>query len=157
VRVAPLGDDDVRTFVRHPRVVAWFERHGVQSSEADRVARAAGAPGALLASAPAVDASQAARALLDAADHAARADWYRLALRQGSAGARGAYADTLDAIIALLHARARDAARSSDVRAARAAADGVRAVEDAKGQASGNVNPQLITASLLRALAGGRA
>jgi hypothetical protein len=30
----------------------------------------------------------------------------------------------------------------------------MRAVEDAKIQANGNVNPQLITASLLRTLAG---
>jgi hypothetical protein len=60
-------------------------------------------------------------------------------------------------MIGLLHARARDAATTSDERAARAAAEGMRAVEDAKFQAGGNVNPQLITASLLRALSGGRA
>jgi DNA polymerase-3 subunit delta' len=146
VRVPPLGDDDVRAFMRHPRVVAWFERAGTQSSEAERVARAAGAPGVLLAGAPAADAAAAARALLTTPDR------YRMALRQGSAGARGAFADTLDAMIVLLHARSRDAARDSDARAARAAVEGIRAVEEAKIQANGNVNPQLITARLLRAL-----
>ncbi|HWZ57441.1 MAG TPA: hypothetical protein VNW46_00595, partial [Gemmatimonadaceae bacterium] len=150
VRVPPLGDDAVREFVRHPRVASWFERAGDRASEADRITRAAGAPGVLLAGAPAADATEAARALLSATNHA---DWYRLALRQGSTGARGAFADTLDAMIALLHARARDAARNADERAARAAEHGMRAVEDAKGQANGNVNPQLITASLLRTLA----
>jgi hypothetical protein len=43
---------------------------------------------------------------------------------------------------------------SADEHAARTAAEGMRAVEDAKIQANGNVNPQLITASLLRTLAG---
>jgi DNA polymerase-3 subunit delta' len=154
VRVPPLGDDDVRTFLRHPRVVAWFARAGVKSSESDLVASAAGAPGALLGGAPAATATDTARALLAATD---RTEWYRLALRQGSAGARGAFADTLEAMVVLLHARARDAAHHADEHAARRAAEGVRAVEAAKLQASGNVNPQLITASLLRTLAEDRA
>jgi DNA polymerase III subunit delta' len=151
VRVPPLADEDVRTFVRHPRVAQWFTSHGVTANERDLIARASGAPGALLAGAPAADAAEAARALLSAD---AQPDVYRLALKQGSAGARGAFADTLDAMIALLHERAREAARTSDERAARAAAEGVRAVQEAKIQANGNVNPQLITASLLRTLAG---
>jgi DNA polymerase-3 subunit delta' len=126
----------------------------VKSSESDLVASAAGAPGALLGGAPAATATDTARALLAATD---RTEWYRLALRQGSAGARGAFADTLEAMVVLLHARARDAAHHADEHAARRAAEGVRAVEAAKLQASGNVNPQLITASLLRTLAEDRA
>jgi DNA polymerase III subunit delta' len=151
VRVAPLGDADVRTFVRHPRVTAWMKAHDVKSDERALVGLAAGAPGALLTGAPAADATAAARALLAATTGT---DLYRLALKQGSAGARGAFTDTLDAMIAVLHERARHAAHTADERAARAAAEGVRAVEDAKIQANGNVNPQLITASLLRTLAG---
>jgi DNA polymerase III subunit delta' len=152
VRVAPVGDDDVRTFVRHPRVVDWLTKHGNKSTEHALITRASGAPGTLLAGAPAADASNAARALLATASGSP--DVYRLALKQGSAGARGAFADTLDALIALLHERAREAAGNSDEDAARSAAEGVRAIEQAKIQANGNVNPQLITASLLRALVG---
>jgi DNA polymerase-3 subunit delta' len=155
VRVAPLGDADMRTFLQHPRVIAWLEARNVTSNERALLGLAAGAPGTLLAGVPAADATSAARALLAAATTTtASADRYRLALKQGSAGARGAFTDTLDAMIAVLHERARDAARTADERGARAAAEGMRAVEDAKMHANGNVNPQLITASLLRTLAG---
>jgi len=71
---------------------------------------------------------------------------------QGSAGARGAFADTLEALVELLGERARDALHKDDVSAAAAAARAVDAVLKAQTYASGNVSPQLITAKLIREL-----
>lgn len=150
VRVPALPDADVRTWIQHPTVDARLSALGVPPGDDARVRLAAGAPGTLLANAPAADATAAARSLLDASgDRAAR---YRRALKQGAAGARGAFSDTLDALTVLVHARARDAAAHGDADAARAADDAMRAIERAKTYADSNVNPQLITASLLRSL-----
>jgi DNA polymerase-3 subunit delta' len=148
VRVPALADADVRQWLRHPTVVARLDALGVTGSEDDRVRLAAGAPGALLAGAPAAEAMEAARALL----RADRATRYRRALKQGAAGARGAFSDTLDALTVLVHARAREAAATGDADAARAADEGMRAIERAKSYAESNVNPQLITAELLRTI-----
>jgi DNA polymerase III subunit delta' len=129
-------------------VAARLDALGVTGSEEDRIRRAAGAPGALLAGTHASDAMDAARTLLKA-DRATR---YRRALKQGAAGARGAFSDTLDALTVLVHERSREAATTGDADAARAADEGMRAIERAKTFAESNVNPQLITAALLRAI-----
>ena len=52
-----------------------------------------------------------ARKLLDAAQSPDRGTRMRAALGQGASGARGKYADTLDALIVLLHDRSTAAAR----------------------------------------------
>jgi DNA polymerase III subunit delta' len=77
---------------------------------------------------------------------------YRIALRQGAAGARGAFAERLDGLTVALHERARDAITRGADDDARAAIDGVRDVEQAKELLETNVNPQLITAVLLMGL-----
>ena len=53
----------------------------------------------------------------------------------------------------LLHDRAQAAAVKGETRAASGAAQAMEVVERAKERAYGNVNPQLITASLLRQIA----
>lgn len=80
------------------------------------------------------------------------ADLYRVALRQGAAGARGAFAERLDALTVGLHGRARDAITRGDAESAQRAIDGVTRVEQAKDMLENNVNPQLITAVLLMGL-----
>ncbi len=80
------------------------------------------------------------------------ADRYRVALRQGAAGARGAFAERLDAMTVGLHARARDAIGRGDTESAQRAVAGVTRVEQAKDMLENNVNPQLITAVLLMGL-----
>ena len=74
----------------------------------------------------------------------------RVALRQGSTGARGRFSDTLDALTVLLHERSRSAAQSADDPAALGAAKAMDAIERAKELAGGNVSPQLVAASLLQ-------
>jgi hypothetical protein len=73
----------------------------------------------------------------------------RLAFVQGSSKARGGFAQMLDALTVLLNQRMRDAVRDGDPRAANAAR-ALEAVERAKAMATGNVNPQLVSASLMR-------
>ena len=81
-----------------------------------------------------------------------RAAGFRTAFGQGGSKARGAFSDTLDALTVILHARARAAATAGEETRARGAACAVDLVERAKALASGNVNPQLITAGLIRDL-----
>jgi len=97
-------------------------------------------------------AKNVAAALLDAAGQNAAAR-YRAAFGQGSAGARGSFSDALDELTALLHERARASASRGDARGANGAARGIAHVEDAKRHTRQNVNPQLITATLLEQLA----
>jgi DNA polymerase III subunit delta' len=121
-----------------------------------RLREAGGAPGALVAGDDRQAAERGARTLLEASsgDRAAR---YRTAMSMGASKARGAFSDTLDALTVALHGTARDAVRRDRPGAALAAARGMDAVERTRELASGNVNPQLLTARLLRELAeGGR-
>lgn len=93
-------------------------------------------------------ANKAAAALLDAARDGAAAR-YRVAMGIGAAGARGDFSDTLGALSALLHARARDAAERGDTTSADGAARAVAIVEKTKRLAHRNLNPQLLAATLL--------
>ena len=150
VRVANLPGADVRAFLADPAVVrAIGPSDGAQLE--GRLRTAAGAPGVLLAAADQRHATEHARQLLDAlgGDRALR---YKVALAQGATKARGAYSDTLDALTVALHGSAREAIARDRPQRALAAARGVEAVERAKERASGNVNPQLVTAALLREL-----
>ncbi len=130
---------------------AALDERGVGAAEAERIRLAHGAPGALLGTSGSAHA--AARALLEAATSARASDRYRVAAAQGSAGARGAFADALDALTTLLDERTAAAIRRDDLRAARAAAQAIVAVENAKARATRNGSPQLIAAALLRSLA----
>jgi DNA polymerase-3 subunit delta' len=73
----------------------------------------------------------------------------RVALGQGASGARGKFSDTLDALTVLLHERSRSAVRQGNEALALGAAKAIELVEEAKETATRNVNPQLLTASLL--------
>jgi hypothetical protein len=132
--VSPIDDSAMRAFVAHETVRARLGAH---------VRAEGGAPGALLATRDG-DAS----ALLNAEGR----ELYRVALRQGAAGARGAFAERLDALTVALHARARDAIARGATQDATRAIDGVRRVEHAKELLETNVNPQLITAVVLMGL-----
>ena len=96
--------------------------------------------------------NERAAAMLEAARGGA-VQRYQVALSQGSWGARGAYSEALDALVGLLHERARDATTRGDDAAAAGAARGVALVEETRRIAYQNVNPQLLTARLLRDLA----
>ena len=94
----------------------------------------------------------AARRLYDAATGPAEAPLYAASLAQGAASARGVFSDILESLIVILNERTRDAVgRKNDLLALRTSR-AVEAVARAQQQADGNVNPQLITAKLLREL-----
>lgn len=150
VRVAPLSDAAVRSFLAQPAAATAAGESGADGGEL--VLLAHGAPGGLIGAASAGAALERARALL-ASVRQGRDAALRAAFTQGGSKARGRFADVLDAMTVLLHERARDAARTGDARGAAAAARGVRFVEDAKRAAEGNAIPQLISARLLGQLA----
>ena len=68
-------------------------------------------------------------------------------------GARGSFTDTLDAMLVLIGERMRASLHDADEARALGASRAADAVTLARERASGNVNPQLITARLLRELA----
>jgi DNA polymerase-3 subunit delta' len=152
VRVRLVPDVAVRAFVEDPAVKKFLDK-GSKSTTAERVRKAAGAPGRLLSGEGDAKATISARKIIDAATGARRAAHYSAALAQGSAGARGAFTDTLDALVDLLGERVRDALHRQDDRAAASASKAVDAVLRAQTYANGNVSPQVITAKLIRDLA----
>ena len=154
IRVPHLSDEAVREFVRDERVKGAVAEAGLPTDPGALVTLAAGAPGTLLGRADAGGARSRARRMLDAAaDPAARAERIALSLSAGAARARAGFTDTLDALTAELHGRARDQVRRDQDAGALASALAVDAVERARTLAGGNVNPQLITATLLAELA----
>jgi DNA polymerase-3 subunit delta' len=148
IRVAPVSDDDVRRFLADPAVVERLDLGGDPSEDVVRLA--GGAPGRLVDRDAWRSALAQAERILEAAVGPDRGAKMRVALSQGASGARGKFSDTLDALTVLLHDRARSASRKGDARAALGASKAIQAVEDAKDQAYHNVNPQLLTATLVR-------
>lgn len=149
VRVAPLAPDEVREWLGEPSVQGALDTSDLPKGVHERVQLAAGSPGRLLAARETSVASSAAQRLLEVALSGDRAKALRLSMAQGMSGARGTFSDILDALTAALHQRARQAVERRDERAARNAARAVAVVEESKLLAGGNVNPQLVTASLL--------
>lgn len=151
VRVPLVQDSAVRAFVENPVVKKALDAKS-KATTSERVRAAAGAPGRLLTGETDARATINARKIVDAATSARPSGVYSTALAQGSAGARGAFADTLEALVELLGERARDALHKKDVSAAASAARAVDAVLKAQTYAGGNVSPQLITSKLIREL-----
>lgn len=151
VRVGPLGASEVRAFLADPAVSGQLDVGGADIEEL--VSLAGGAPGRLVSR----DAWQAsitqAHRLLEAAATTDRGARMRASLRQGASGARGRFSDTLEALTVLLHERSRTSIDGGDALHASGSAQAMEAVERAKERADGNVNPQLVTASLLREIA----
>ncbi len=151
VRVPLVQDGAVRAFVENPVVKKALDAKAKMTT-AERVRAAAGAPGKLLTGDTDARATINARKIVDAATSARQSVVYSTALLQGAAGARGAFADTLEALVELLGERARDALHNKDVSAAASAARAVDAVLKAQTYAGGNVSPQLIASKLIREL-----
>lgn len=152
VRVPLVPDSAVRAFAENPAVKKILDKES-KTSTAERVRTAAGAPGRLLTGGDDAKATISARRIIDAATSRRRALHYSVALGQGAAGARGAFTDTLDALVDLLGERVRDALHRKDDGAAASASKAVDAVLRAQTYANGNVSPQVITAKLIRDLA----
>ena len=150
VRVAPISDSAVGEFLADPIVKAQLRSDSSKTPASELIRLAGGAPGRLLASASTKEAAQQAQRLLEAATSADCAAGYRVAFGQGAARARGSFTDTLDALEVLLHQRVRNGVSSGNEQLSSGAAKALEMVERVKEQASGNVNPQLLTAALVR-------
>lgn len=151
-RLAPIGQEEMRSFLGDERVQEELARaESVPSSIPERLVYAAGAPGRLFSGATWGAASESARRIMASVD-GRPADRYEAAWTQAASRARGSFADTLDALTAALHARARNATKSGAEREALAAARAVEIVEAAKEQVAHNVSPQLLTVNLIRDL-----
>lgn len=154
VRVGPVSERDVRAFISDDFVAAYLKAERSKASVNELVSSASGAPGRVLAAASLRDAELQAERLLEAATSPDRGLRYRVSLAQGAARARGGFTDALNALEVLLHQRAREAAKAGNDTLAIGTAKALEAVERAKEKATSNVNPQLLTAGLLRELAG---
>ena len=152
IRVAPLPATDMSAFLSD----ATVHRKFAGAVEADLIARAAGAPGELLATEGNAAAVTNARRILDAAlrpgSPDAAAERIKVAARQGVAGARGMFTDTLEALTMLLHERVRRTAVAGHVADARRSAQAIVAVEQVRLRAQGNVSPQLLGGALIEDL-----
>jgi DNA polymerase-3 subunit delta' len=152
IRVAPLPTHDMTSFLADSAV----QRKFAGSIEADLLSRAAGAPGELFASEGNAAAVANARKILEVAlrpgSPDATAERIKVAARQGVAGARGAFTDTLEALTMLLHERVRRTALAGHVADARRSAQAIVAVEQVRLRAQGNVSPQLLGGALVEDL-----
>ncbi len=151
VRVPDLAAADVGAFLGNQAVK---DRFAGESPEV-LLARANGAPGQLFVTESNTAAADAARNMLDSVldtTHRGVMQRIKVAAGQGAAGGRGTFSDTLDALSLLLHARTRALVQSGLERDARNAAFALTLVEKVKSAAYGNVNPQLLSASLLTSL-----
>lgn len=151
VRVPLVTDESVKRFLADP-VVRGALGKGRASGDPERVRVAAGAPGRLLSGETSARATLAARRILDAATGDSSGQRYAAALAQGAASARGAFSETLEAVVELLGERARDALHRDDQAAAASASRAVSCVLDAQSHTTGNVSPQLLAAKLVRDL-----
>jgi len=140
LRLARLPDAEVRGFAERSLPDA------PRGAELDALVRHAdGAIGRLLEGGEgAGKAAQDARALLDAVTSGGGARFER-SLKQPPWSARGAFTDLLDALAAELAGRARESAPKGKSAPFVAALERVQA---ARAEAQGNVNPQLLLASL---------
>ncbi len=152
MRVRPVSEQAMGEFLADPAVVQAVADEGDSAPQSigERIRQAAGAPGALLGGADRAASWTAAKRLLDAATSHDRVRILATAASQGAVKARGAFADSLDALATMLHDRVSTAVHRSDEPAADAACRAILMIEDAKGQAARNATPSLITAALLR-------
>lgn len=154
LRVVPLGESEMESFLADPLVAKRLDAEALSADTASRrMAIAAGAPGALFGGSERDAARRNARKILDVAESGDRAAALRVAFSQGASGARGRFSDTLDELSVLVHDRTRSMIVSGDERAAARSVRSIDAVERARELAGRNVSPNLITAELFRVLA----
>jgi DNA polymerase-3 subunit delta' len=145
LRMAPLPASQVRQFLEYPDVA----KHLGDGAQPERIST--GSPGRYLDDADRMLADANAQRLLDAA-LGKRPARFEAAWVQASAKARGAFADSLDALTTKLHERARGSAIRGEGGVALAATRAVDVVEVAKERIASNVSPQLVTVNLIREL-----
>jgi len=146
LRVSRVADETIRQYLTRE---IGAELRGPDLER--RIVEADGRPGRALQTAGDAAAGKRARALLDAAAAGPQA-WAALALGQAPWGARGGFADTLDALAVALRDRLADAARAGDQMTLRRTLDALARVDAVRETVGTNVNPQLALAVLAREL-----
>jgi DNA polymerase-3 subunit delta' len=149
-RLSPLSESDMRDFLEDETVAEALASASGSRSINERIQLANGAPGSLLGDDARGKAMAAARKLLDAGVANQSSARHAAALAVGSSGARGAFTDVLDSLVIILGERMRAALHDGNERRAFAVGRVAEKVGEARILATSNVNPQLITASLLR-------
>jgi len=114
IRVPPLSDAAMRSFLADPTVSEALDKAGAPRSASERLSLAGGAPGELFGDEARGRAIRAARKLLDAALAPKESARHAAVLAVGASGARGAFSDTLDAMLMLVGERMRAALHDSD-------------------------------------------
>jgi DNA polymerase-3 subunit delta' len=150
-RLSPVPDGAMRPLLAEPAVAAAVPNEPPETL----LAMAGGALGALIGGEGRRDAVARARLLLAAAD-GGRESMLKAAFGAGSAKARGAFRETLEALLVLLRERARAATTSGDATTAMRALRAIPAVEEAKMATEVNAIPQLLALDVMRAVAGDR-
>lgn len=151
VRVAPLQEKAVRAFLSDPLVQQTLDKDGARPVS-ERVQAAGGAPGTLIGDDVRGKAMAAARKLLDAATAPHVSARHAASMTVGATGARGGFTDILDSLLVILGERMRAALHDGNEQRALAVSRASDLVGSARLRAAGNVNPQLLAASLLRGL-----
>lgn len=154
VRMSALSEDVVRSFLSNPVVAEALDSSGDSHSINERAQLANGAPGMLFGDDARGKAMAAARKLLEAATSNHASARHAAALSVGAAGARGGFTDILDSLILILGERMRAALHDGNEKRALSVSRVADKVGEARILAMSNVNPQLITARLLRDLSG---
>lgn len=154
VRVAPVPDDAVLSWVRHVESRRGEGKNALTtlklpSSDRAAIGVASGAIGRLLDAQSRETSSDIAKRFVEVARKGDQQRAASLALAQTGWGARGGFSDTLDALVEELIDQVRAAVELGDEASARAAAAAVDLVEEAKTRAYGNNNPQLIASNLI--------
>ena len=151
LRAQRLPEPTVREFLADPVVTATL---GIKSAKDvnEKVQIADGAPGTLFGDDARAKAMAAARKLVDAAMSRQLSQRHAAAMSVGAAGARGGFTEILDALTIILGERMRAALHDGNSQRALAVSRAADLVGNARLHASGNVNPQLIVAGLLREL-----
>jgi DNA polymerase-3 subunit delta' len=152
VRVTPLGEAAVTAFLSDPLVESAMDVSGSSRTLNDKLQLAGGAPGSLFGDDSRGRSMVAARKLLDAAAAPQASRRYAAAMAVGASGARSGFADMLDSLVVILGERMRAALHEGNDSRAVAVSRASESVGKARLLANGNVNPQLLTASLLRDL-----
>ena len=135
IRVAPVGPESVRDFLRDELHIASRDLdRGVERADG-RIGRAVGESGD-------TDAAERAATAFLAAVKKGAPGWTVAALAQAPWGARGGFTAMLDAVAQRLRRQLRDRG-VTDHRTAHRLLGALEAVERHRGIAQGNVNPQL--------------
>ena len=153
MRVPYLPPVDVRAFIADDTVKSAMKGRGLPTDAEALIAVAGGAPGQLFARSDAATARKRADRFIELSSRSRSADRYALALSAGAAKARATFSDTLDVLAASLHQKTREAVEAGRMERASKLAATLDAVNRSATLAGGNVNPQLITASLLASMA----